>query len=368
MKTLLFTLEYPPFHGGIANYAANLVKHWPVAGGLVTLNNNNGALIKPYWPCLKWLPAIMALRKEIIKNRVGHILVGHVLPLGLPALIIRKLYGLNYSVIIHGLDFSLATTRQLRKKIITYLILKNAHKIICGNSLAAEAVAEFVNSERSNKVIVVHPGVEENSQFPLWAVKAESALKEKYRLEGKIILLTVGRLVKRKGVDKVIAALPEALKKIPNLIYIILGEGEEAENIKTLIKNYGLKNYAYLISGADDEQRNIWYYLCHIFIMASRNIAGDYEGFGIVYLEANQAGKPVIAGKSGGVGDAVIDGLNGLLVNPESTGEISQAIIKLALDRGLRERLGHQGKLRAADEFSWEKQTNKIYKNIFNLC
>ncbi|MBU4015184.1 glycosyltransferase family 4 protein [Patescibacteria group bacterium] len=114
----------------------------------------------------------------------------------------------------------------------------------------------------------------------------------------------------------------------------------------------------------DDESRNAWYKICDIFIMPARNIKGDFEGFGIVYLEANLAGKPVIAGNSGGARDAVENGVNGLLVNPEDINEISNAIIKLAQDENLRKKLGEQGRERSIREFSWEKQAEKIYNCV----
>ena len=119
-----------------------------------------------------------------------------------------------------------------------------------------------------------------------------------------------------------------------------------------------------MLNQVRDEERNNWYDLCDMFIMPARNINGDYEGFGMVYLEANLAGKPVVAGRSGGVGDAVVDGLNGLLVDPENTGEISRAIVKLARDPELRQKLGRQGRERALNDFNWQKQAKKIYKNL----
>jgi phosphatidylinositol alpha-1,6-mannosyltransferase len=98
--------------------------------------------------------------------------------------------------------------------------------------------------------------------------------------------------------------------------------------------------------------------------MPSRKIQGDVEGFGIVYLEANLAGKPVIAGDSGGVRDAVLDGVNGLMVNPESKGEILGAILKLAGDRKLRRELGARGRQRAIKEFDSKKQVAALFKAL----
>ncbi|MDP2736432.1 MAG: glycosyltransferase family 4 protein [bacterium] len=352
MKTLLFTLEYPPFHGGIANYYGNLVKYWPAPENILILNNNDGRLINNKLPLLKWLPAYFALAVKIKQEKIEHIIVGHILPLGTVALICSWFFKIKYSVFLHGLDLSSAVKKS-RKKWLTERIMKKAEKIICINNYTANLTKQFFPLS-ANKITTINPGIE-----PALPIDQEniSKLREKYNLENKIILLSVGRLVKRKGFDKVIEAMPGILKQIPNLAYVILGNGEEIENLK-------LNNSVKIITNTSNEERNSWYNASDIFIMPSRNIDGDFEGFGIVYLEANLAGKPVVAGKSGGVGDAVIDGLNGLLVNPEDTGQITSAVIKLAQNPELRKKLGEQGKIRAINDFNWPKQINKIYKAI----
>ncbi len=367
MKVLLFTLEYPPFKGGVANYYGNLVKYWPESGNVFVLNNNDGGLIKKSWPILRWLPAFRGLNKAVKKNNITHVVVGQILPLGLVGLIYCRFHKIKYTVILHGLDFSYAT-KVWRKKIISRIILKGAQTIICANSYTANLVKKFLPATDENKIITVNPGIEAEPPAAL----ENTRLIKKYHLENKIILLSVGRLVKRKGFDKVIEALPEILKRAPNLIYVILGAGDELNNYQLRITrlakakprrpNYELNNNVIIINNATDEERNGWYNACDIFIMPARNINGDYEGFGIVYLEANLAGKPVIASKSGGVGDAVVDGLNGIMVDPENINDICQAVIKLAQNAGLRYKLGEQGKKRAIDEFNWKKQIQKIYK------
>ncbi|MBA3047575.1 glycosyltransferase family 4 protein [Patescibacteria group bacterium] len=379
MKTLLFTLEYPPFRGGVANYYGNIVKYWPslakTSGGklepnnIFVLHNNDNKLIKN-WLYPKWLTAVWQVWKIIKKEKIDHILVGHIFPLGTVAYFISQITKTPYSVILHGMDFTFAL-RARRKRNITKRILKNAENIICGNSYTAGLVKKFIGDEYAGKIKVVNPGIESRitPQMLCKTGQAHNAqritqIKEKYNLDNKLVLLTVGRLVKRKGVDKVLESLPPVLKKKPNLIYVILGNGPEIGNLKLEIGNWKLEKNVILITDADDESRNAWYKICDIFIMPARNIKGDFEGFGIVYLEANLAGKPVIAGNSGGARDAVENGVNGLLVNPEDINEISNAIIKLAQDENLRKKLGEQGRERSIREFSWEKQAEKIYNCV----
>ena len=415
MKTLLFTLEYPPFKGGVANVYKNIVKYWPstvetrrgaspaltrnttktrrgasLRGDIFVLHNNDGKLINNKLPFLKWLPSVWQLWKELRNESLdkaknpptplskggnintplqkggeggySHILVGHILPLGTAAYLVTKLTKTPYSIILHGMDLTFAL-KTARKRRIAKKILNNAQSIICMNSYVGELVEKFMGDDGVKKVVIVNPGVEARKQENK-KTRKQDELRNKYNLENKIILLSVGRLVKRKGFDKVIESLPEVLRAAPNLAYVILGDGPEIENLKFKIENLALKENTIIITDADDDKKNLWYKISDIFIMPSRNIGGDFEGFGIVFLEANLAGKPVIAGDSGGIGDAVENGVNGLLVDPNDTNDITYAIIKLSKDEQLRKKLGEQGRVRAERDFNWKNQVERIYRII----
>ena len=367
-KTLLFTLEYPPQIGGVANYYGNLVKYWPddifvltdssfchpersrgiyssvssrnieTSVGMTEIRKN---LTKPHWLFSLW-----RLRREIKKNKIDTVLVGQILPLGTVTWLLAKFLKFDYVVFLHGMDFTFAR-KSARKRWLTRKILSKTKKVVAANSYVGKLAGDFLKDQA--KIIIVNPGVDTQVESQKLKVKS---LVEKYNLKNKKVLLQVGRLVERKGVDKVLEVLPDVLREVPELIYVIVGTGQCP--VHTDIKNI------ILISDADDEELNAWYELCDIFIMPSRNIKGDFEGFGIVYLEANLHGKPVIAGDSGGVRDAVVNNVNGLLVNPESTTEIKNAIIKLCKDEGLANKLGQQGKERAIKDFNWEKQIASI--------
>lgn len=365
MKILLFTLEYPPFFGGIANYYGNLVDFWPEREKPLVLHNNENKLINPRLPFFKWLPSIWHLWREVRKEKIDYILVGHILPLGLAVWFLNRFKKIPYTVFLHGLDLSLAQ-RVSRKAKFAKMILSEAQSIICVNSFTAELTKEFFGGKMDNKIFMVNPGISAPA-FKESDLKRESEiLREKYQLKERIILLSVGRLVRRKGFDRVIAALPEILKETPALTYVIIGAGPQEEYLREKAKERKLEPGKEIIflSAVSEEEKWSWLYSADIFIMTSRNLAGDYDGFGIVYLEANLAGKPVIAGKSGGVGDAVEDRVNGLLVNPEEREEIIRAVIKLAQYQGLRQRLGEEGKKRALEKFGWPERAEKIFQIV----
>src|SRR5680860_154069 len=156
MKTLLLTLEYPPFNGGVANYYANLFKYWPKTASLEVIDNNQGALVKG-GKCA-WCKVVAKILRYKKNMGFDYLLVGHILPLGTAAYLASRINFFKYGIILHGLDFSQAISRP-RKRFLTRLILNKADKIICANSRVAQMVIDF-NQQLADKVKIVNPGVE----------------------------------------------------------------------------------------------------------------------------------------------------------------------------------------------------------------
>jgi len=362
MKTLLFTLEYPPFKGGIANYYGNLAKNWPITESFRVLNNNyDDLMVREENGFLSWWPSLSAFKRYYQKEKPDYVLVGQILPLGTVVYFWSLFMPIRYGVFLHGLDFASAS-RNSWKKFLASLILKRADKIICANSYAASRVKEF-DSNLESKTEVVNPGIE--SEAPIIMADDLNALRNQYNLEGKTVLLSIGRLVKRKGVDRVIESLEQLPEtEVSNIVYFIAGIGPEEEYLRKLVPPKLSKNIIFL-GPLTENEKWLWLNLCDIFIMPARDIQGDYEGFGIVYLEANLCAKAVIAGNVGGVRDAVIDNYNGLLVDSEKVDKIIEAIDKLIKDPELRTRLGEQGQKRARQDFSFEKQVARLVSIIY---
>lgn len=355
MKTLLITLEFPPFKGGVANYYGNLVKYWPVSEKITVLNNEQKILDSGhgFW---SWRRSLGVLRRQIKKDRVDYVLVGNILPLGTAAALISLIQSLKFGVFLHGLDWTYAVRNQWKRKLVKFII-RRSDRIICANSYVAEQVADFYPQE-SEKIVVINPGV--SSPAPLISSEEIKKLDEQYHLYDQTVLLSLGRLVKRKGVDLVIKALASLpLKEQENLLYFIAGQGPDEAYLKQLVPA-ALKEKIIFLGALEDKDKWLWLHRADIFLMPARNIEGDFEGFGIVYLEANLSGRPVIAGRAGGVTDAVIDGQTGLLVDPENEADLSQAILRLVADTNLRNRLGRQGRDRAIKEFNWDQQIKRL--------
>jgi len=348
MKSLLLTLEYPPFKGGVANYYGHLVKHWPDREGIEVINHKS-----------HWLLALSKLNTTLKKDAKTFVLIGQVLPLGTVAYLRYLLKPYDYGVFLHGMDFTFAMKKP-RKKFLMFLSLTKAKKIICANSYVASLVKEW-KPDLAAKIIIINPGIDDTSINRLENITP--LLQEKYQTKDKVTLLSLGRLVKRKGVDMTIRAIASLDKETQDKIcYLVAGTGEAEYYLKELA---GTENVKVTFTGeVSDLEKWSFLDLCDIFVMPARAINGDFEGFGIVYLEANLYGKPVIAGNSGGVSDAVVNNETGLLIDPENISEIADAIKLLVNSPEKRLSLGTTGRERVLRDFLWSSQIKKLYENL----
>lgn len=367
-KTLLFTIDFPPNFGGVANYCKKVCEHLP-ADKIVVLTikdiraKEKKQTYKIYhknlltnlliWP--KWLPSFWHLYKIIRKEKIKIVLVGQVLPLGTVAMLLSKIIKFDYIVLTHSFDI-LAAQKSKRKKYLLKKILKNSKYITANSNFTKQELIKLGINE--NKITIVYP-------CPYFKPPADEKIKndliKKYNLKNKKIIFTVGRMVERKGADMVIKSIPKIEKEIANIVYIIAGgDAYYKKNLIELSEKFSVADRVIFMPNAKDQEIKALYDLCDLFIMPCRQIKEDVEGFGIVFLEANCFNKPVIGGKSGGAVEAIIDNETGLLVNPLDLNEISNAIIKLLKDKNIAEKFGIAGRQRAEQEFNWKKQTEKL--------
>lgn len=136
--------------------------------------------------------------------------------------------------------------------------------------------------------------------------------------------------------------------------YVVVGDGPERSGLERLAANLGLRDAVVFTGRASVEEVNAWYHLADVFAMPARSDDHDIEGFGIVFLEAAAAGKPVVAGRGGGVGDAVVDGVTGLLIDPSSEDELANALRRLLLDQRYADAMGEEARRRVMSEFGPE--------------
>ena len=230
-----------------------------------------------------------------------------------------------------------------------------ASAVLCVSSATSGKVLSVLGGgeKLERKIRVVRNGVDPD-RFVAGAVPS---VRGRYGLDGKKVILTLARLVERKGQDKMIEALPAIKREIPDVRYVICGKGSDEARLRRIAVEQGVSDEVVFAGFVPNEVRGAFYDVCDLYAMPSREIPekGDVEGFGITYLEANAFGKPVIGGRSGGVAEAVIDGVTGILVDPWDVNAIASACIRLLKEPDLAERLGRQGRDRVKTEFSWDK-------------
>jgi phosphatidylinositol alpha-1,6-mannosyltransferase len=203
-----------------------------------------------------------------------------------------------------------------------------------------------------SRVQIIRPGVDTERFHP--GVETRR-LRAVLAPDDELILLSVGRLQRRKGHDLVIDALTRIDPGVPPLRYVIVGDGDERKALESRVAAAGLQNMVRFVGEVSRDDLPAHYAACDIFLMPNRVDGVDLEGFGIVFLEAAASAKPVIGGRTGGVPEAVEQGVTGLLVRGNDAGELARAITTLALSPELRARMGAAGRDRVVREFSWDR-------------
>ncbi|MBI2552636.1 glycosyltransferase family 4 protein [Candidatus Uhrbacteria bacterium] len=434
-KILLITLEYPPQHGGVASYYGGLVEELKRQGHGVDvvaddgphwhnpshppLTLRGGELLGWVWP--RWFKTYRTVRRVLKKQKYDLLFVGHVLPLGTVAYLLRK--RVPYVVFTHGMDVLMAQ-KSWRKRWLTKKILSHAKLIVANSEFTKRCIEnarlqKFTIVSNRNRMIVVYPCPEISTD-----VKTEDVelLRRKLGLVGKRVILTLGRVVERKGHDLVIKALPEILQHVPEVVYVVAGDGPDLGRLQRMVAESalqtpsnspsergrndsisspargisppvpilenrgssaaagtrggdqegvggrggsgGLQPYVRFVGVVSDEERAAYFALCDLFVMPSRQIGADVEGFGIVFLEAAMFGKPSIGGRSGGIPEAILDGKTGALVDPNDPAAFARVAVQLLRDDALRYELGQNAKARVVHEFRWERQIEKLIRSI----
>jgi phosphatidylinositol alpha-1,6-mannosyltransferase len=237
--------------------------------------------------------------------------------------------------------------------------IRDARSNVCLSRFCEHALQSTVPFGFNSSVIP--PGVS-GEQFGPVTDAERITLRKRLGFDGSIVLLSLGRLVERKGQDLVIAALPELVKKYPDLLYVIVGRGRDRERLEGLADRRGVAKFVRFDGFVPDERKAEYYQACDVYVMPSREIPerGDVEGFGLTFLEANACGRPVIGGRSGGCGEAIQHGVNGFLVDPGSPRELIEAIAALLDDREAYRRMAQRSTEYVRSRFSWQASAQQV--------
>ena len=275
------------------------------------------------------------------------------LPEGLVAWAVGRLTFRPVIVYAHGEELT-GWGRGAKFKAMCFT-LRHANKIIANSDNTRDELLRM--GVKHENITVIYPGVDIRCfrrDLPSNDLRLALGLKE-----GQKLVLSVGRLSRRKGFDTVIRCLPLLLQKGLDIHYVVIGIGEDDAHLTMLATEHSVSERVHLLGHVSPDDLPRWYNACDVFVMPNRDINGDTEGFGMVYLEAAACSKPAIAGKAGGTGNAVIDGATGLRVDGERLEDVAVALERLLTDREYSTRLGRQGYARVVGDFSWEAVARK---------
>jgi len=378
MNILLMSYDYPPYTGGIANVSHKTALQLSKMGeriivvsgktrGAEEFDRTNDFLT---YRCsniffLRELALIFLLPYFVLKHKINVIYILVWCQGGFAAYLTSKLLKTPYILHAQGSEF-LDYKKTFLDKIKYGLFRRQYKKWVLNGAKKIIAISNYT------KNIVIKEGAMESRVCIIhWAVDMDrfkpgldiGSVISRYNLTGKKVLLTVSRLVRYKGHDTVINLLPQILKKIPNTVYMIVGSGSDRVYLEALVKKLNLEKDVIFTGHADDSILPLYYNACDVFIMLTRESpeTADFEGYGLVYLEANSCSRPVIGAMTGGIPDVIKNNMTGYLIEPDDTQEIINKITLLLENKELAKKLGEEGRRRIAEDgLTWEAAGEKI--------
>lgn len=283
-----------------------------------------------------------------LTHRFAAVHAGRALPEGLVAWLVARLTFHRVAIYAHGEE--LTSWGAGGKYKAMRFALRHADTVIANSDNTREELLRMgVSCER---IVLINPGVDVERfrhDLPCQDLRAKIGLAPDEKL-----ILSVGRLSRRKGFDMIVRTLPLLRAQGLNVRYALIGIGEDHDYLRSLAQELGVSDRVLLLGHVEPDDLPRWYNVCDVFAMPNREINGDNEGFGMVFIEAAACGKPAVAGLAGGTASAVVDGETGLRVDGTRIEMIADALARLLGDPELAQLLGQQGYERAHRDFSWE--------------
>jgi phosphatidylinositol alpha-1,6-mannosyltransferase len=209
------------------------------------------------------------------------------------------------------------------------------------------------------RITVVHNGVDAERYYP----GGPGTIRSELGIGDRRMLLSVARLVRRKGIDTVIAALPAVRERVPDAVYVVAGDGHDRARLEGLALEHGVADHVRFAGSVPGDLRP-WYAACDVFVMPARVEPQDVEGFGLVFLEAGACEKPVVGARCGGAVDAVVEGETGLLVPPDDPGSLAAALVALLIDPARRTRMGRAAREHVLRQGTWDHAATLILSTL----
>jgi len=357
MRILFITRKYPPSIGGMQKVSYELIQNMSKITETHTITWGRSQAFLPFFLTYAFFESLWIVYRKNIE--IIHLCDGLLAPLGV---VIKSLTNKPVTVTIHGLDIT------FKNRVYQFLIpryIKKLDKIICiSNATKEECIKRDIPTE---KIVIIPNGISDEYYLNKDKTQLRKKLENKIKidLKNKKILLSVGRLVERKGFHWFIEnAMPKLLEERNDIIYLIAGDGPLKGKLKNIIEKNSLENYVFLLGKVNNETLKLLYNSSDVFVMPNIPVEGDMEGFGIVGLEVNSCGIPTIASNIEGMKDFVKNGINGYIVEPKN---YNGFIKKIKRSVKFSSKMKFYIRKYTLRNFSWEKLGKKYLNEIKNV-
>jgi len=233
----------------------------------------------------------------------------------------------------------------------------NANSIIANSNYTKELLIESLSIDK-NKIKIIHPGIDIYGKF----IERNIISKIKNIIgNSNPVIVTLARLEERKGHKITLDALSSLIKKYPNLLYLIAGDGPNKKNIKLHVKKLNLEKNICFLGWITEPEKSVILKNSDLFVMTPHLVKESVEGFGMVFIDAAFHGLATLGTDTGGIPDAIIDGKTGLIAKTSDLKDITSKIDDLMSNDEKRKSLGRAGKANAEERFSWEQKVEEYY-------
>jgi len=381
MSTLLISENFPPRTGGSSRWFWEIYRRLPREDYIIAAGEDQGQeevdgshdlrlvrvpLTMPEWGIRSltglrsYWQALIAVRKIVKIFGVKSIHCGRSLPEGWLAWMLKQRYGIPYACYVHGEEMNTASSSR-EFSWMTDRVFQSADFVIANSRNTAGIIVDQWNLPR-DRIRLLNPGVDVNYFLP---ARPNAIVRAALNWGDRPVILTVGRLQKRKGHDQLIRALNRIVNFFPNVLYAIVGDGEERPFLENLVQQEGFAEHVQFLGEVDDQDLVNCYQQCDLFVLPNRQVDGDFEGFGMVLVEAQACGKPVVAGASGGTAETMRIPETGRCISCDSHEDLARVIIELLKDHKLRIAMGVKARQWVVERFDWDSLARQA-EQIFN--
>lgn len=370
---LLVSVDFPPHTDGVSTISRELSRR--IARGATELlvmgprdeRDREFDARQPYrvfrvagyeWGYFRAFPILIRMPWIVLRYGIRKVFAMNIAYGGVLSWALSYLIPLDYLLFAYGYEFEKVKNIPFFCWLYRNIYRRSRGIVACSESVRERLIRFGVTPE---KIKVLYPGVDLDSYHSL---EVPQEYLERNQLAGRRILLTVGRLVERKGHDQILRALPKIIQNFPDALYAVVGIGPHETKLRKEVRRLKLENHVRFLGKVSEEALVFLYNACRVFVMPSREISegGHIEGLGIVYLEANACGKPVMGGRSGGVAEAIQEGETGFLIDPENPEEIAEKVTFLLSHPETARQMGARGLRRVKENFNWDRYTEEAYQ------